>query len=380
MSTLSAEELEAYSRHLLLAGFGRAGQERLKCASVLVVGAGGLGSPTLFYLAAAGVGRIGIVDHDSVDLSNLQRQIIFSRDDIGKPKAVIAAQRLRSLNPMIVIEPHVKRLDEDNAESLLASYDLVIDGTDNFRAKYLINDAAFFTKKPMINGSIHQFEGQVSVFNFMQKNELGPNYRDLFPAPPPLNLAPNCAEAGVLGVLPGVIGAVQANEAIKVLSGIGDILSGKLFLYDALRLRVKILAIKKDTLNPLSGVRPTIHSLVAHEEVCRSERVDPDTELGVEKFLEMIEKKSDFQLIDVRDVHERAISSMGGELIPLPTLKDAVHRIRRDVPVVLYCLSGKRSREGVAGLRKLGNFDNVHSLQGGLERFVISKRASPHEQ
>lgn len=376
MSTLSNEELEAYSRHLLLPDFGLRGQEALRRASAVIVGAGGLGSPILFYLAAAGVGRIGIVDHDLVDLSNLQRQIIFCRADIGKSKALVAAQRLNALNPLVNVESYATRLDEHNAASLLSSYDLVIDGTDNFRAKYLINDAAFFAGKPLVYGSIYQFEGQVSVFNLNLKGEWGPNYRDLFPVPPPPELAPSCAETGVLGVLPGIIGAMQANEAIKVLSGIGEVLSGRLFVYDALRLRAQVLTIRKNPHNPLSGDRPTIKSLVAHEDVCRSERVDADTELGMRIFLEMIESNADFQLIDVRDPYERSLLSLGGESVPLSAIQDAVHRIRRDVPVVLYCLSGKRSQRGVAYLRGLGEYHNVRSLEGGLELYIKSRRST----
>src|SRR5882672_2706996 len=255
---LTPQELQRYSRQILLPELGLEGQQKLKEGSVLVIGAGGLGSPALYYLAAAGMGRIGIVDFDVVDASNLHRQILFTSEDVGKPKAAIARRRLEQLNPMIKIDTHPAILNSENAMSILADYDVVIDGSDNLPTRYLVNDACVLLKKTLIYGAVFQFEGQVSVFNQLQPDgSRGPNYRDLFPEPPPPEMVPSCSAGGVLGVLPGIIGSMQANEAIKIIAEIGTTLSGKLLLFDSLDFTTRVLNLKNNPDNPVSGKNPT---------------------------------------------------------------------------------------------------------------------------
>ena len=263
---LSKEELLRYSRHIIIPEFGLEGQQKLKTSSVLVVGTGGLGSPLLLYLVAAGVGKIGIMDFDILDETNLQRQVLFNKDDVGKPKAEVAKEKLQKLNQHIEIIAYNEELTSDNALDIIKDYDVVADGTDNFPTRYLVNDACVLLGKTNVYASIFRFEGQVSVFNFQyQSGEFGPNYRDLFPEPPPPGFVPSCAEGGVLGVLPGIIGSIQASEVIKVLTGVGDPLAGRLFLFDAQRFGTRTLKIRKSDSNPLTGKNPTITALIDYE-------------------------------------------------------------------------------------------------------------------
>lgn len=361
--SLSPAELARYSRHIVIPEFGEAGQKKLKAARVLVIGSGGLGSPVLLYLAAAGVGHIGIVDFDVVDDSNLQRQVLFGIDDIGKPKAETAKKRLLNLNPHIQITVHNTRFTKENALSLVSQYDVVADGTDNFPTRYLVNDACVLAGKVNVYASIFRFEGQVSVFNYLQSDgERGPNYRDIFPTPPPPGLVPNCAEGGVLGVLPGIIGSLQASEVIKVITGIGDPLSGRLFLFDAASFTTRILKIskKQDT---------QITELINYDVFCG---LVPDAqeqniaEITVQEFQNWIDAGEDFQLIDVREPFEYSIANLGGELIPLSNVAASASRISRSKKVVIHCKGGVRSANAIRELQQLYGFDNLLNLKGGI--------------
>jgi sulfur-carrier protein adenylyltransferase/sulfurtransferase len=350
---LSANELTRYNRHLLIPEFGLEGQQRLKAARVLVVGGGGLGSPVLLYLAAAGVGTLGIIDHDTVDISNLQRQILYDTASVGQPKATQAAQRLQNLNPHVNVETHQTQLTAQNALEIFAPYDLIIDGSDNFPTRYLVNDACVILKKPFVYGAIHRFEGQVAIFNYQN----GPHYRDLFATPPPPELAPNCAEAGVLGVLPGIVGSIQASEAIKLLAQIGEPLTGRLFLIDALTLTTRIIKIPK---RPNS---PAITQLIDYEAFCAApnqKNIDFDTLIAWQ------EAGKDFQLIDVREPHEYALKNLGGTLIPLAELEKHLDQIARHKPVVIHCQSGIRSQKAIQLLQSQYGFDNLLNLTGGV--------------
>ena len=355
---LNSAETRRYNRHLLIPEFGLAGQERLKAARVLVVGCGGLGSPVLLYLAAAGVGTLGLIDNDRVDDSNLQRQILYGTESIGLPKVQEAAQRLRSLNPHIVVQPHEVLLSAANALQIFANYDLIVDGSDNFPTRYLVNDACVILNKPFVYGAIYRFEGQVAIFN----HQNGPNYRDLFASPPPPDLAPNCAEAGVLGVLPGIIGSIQANEAIKFLAQIGEPLTGKLFVMDALSLTTRIIRI------PKLPERPKIAELIDYEAFCVP-KIDFLTEIDAEELAEMRQSAVDFQLIDVREAAEYALENLGGMLMPLSQLKNFVSQIDRQKAVVLHCQSGLRSQKAIRLLQEKYGFDNLVNLKGGLNAY-----------
>ncbi|NJN26137.1 MAG: molybdopterin-synthase adenylyltransferase MoeB [Cyclobacteriaceae bacterium] len=354
-------ELLRYGRHIALPEFGIKGQEKLKKSSVLVVGAGGLGCPLLLYLAAAGVGAIGIIDDDVVDLSNLQRQVLFTVDDLGQPKATCAAKRLFQINPEIKITPIIKRLDANNALEILARYDVVADGTDNFPSRYLINDACVLLQKTNVHASIFRFEGQVAVFNHLHADgSRGPNYRDVFPAPPPEGLVPDCATAGVLGVLPGIIGSIQASEVIKVLSGIGESLAGRLLIFDALHMETRSMKIRK---NP--ALAP-ITELIDYEFFCHSQdasKIEGDAanpHIISPQVLHLLigNISKSIQLIDVRESHEYAQGNLGGMSIPLYQLVDNIHKIPRDIPVVCICRSGMRSQKAMELLKKKG-FMNV---------------------
>ncbi|MTI30193.1 molybdopterin-synthase adenylyltransferase MoeB [Xanthovirga aplysinae] len=368
---LSKEELERYSRHLIIPEFNIEGQRKLKNAKVLVIGTGGLGSPLLLYLTAAGVGNIGIVDFDVVDDSNLQRQVLYSIKDVGRPKVEAAKERLLALNPYINITTYNTRLTKDNALGIFRNYDLVADGTDNFQTRYLVNDAAVLTGIPNVYASIFRFEGQVSVFNYTnEQGETGPNYRDLFPSPPPPGLVPSCAEGGVIGVLPGIVGSLQANEVIKVLTGIGDPLSGRLFLFDALSFETRTLKVLKNPENPLSGENPTQNGLVDYEEFCglktKPKQDKTVKEITVAELSELIRQKADFQLLDVREPHEFEIAEIGGELIPLAQVEENVDRISSDKKVVVHCRSGVRSQKAIEMLEKKFGFTNLYNLKGGI--------------
>ncbi|MFM9839207.1 MAG: molybdopterin-synthase adenylyltransferase MoeB [Cyclobacteriaceae bacterium] len=359
-SILSQQESLRYSRQILLPDLKLEGQEKLKSGSALVIGAGGLGSPALYYLTAAGVGKIGILDFDVVDVSNLQRQILYSSEDVGSPKATKAAERLSNLNPHIKIETHQCFLNSENALETISNYDVVIDGSDNLPTRYLVNDACVLLNKTLIYGAIFQFEGQVSVFNeLLLDGSRGPNYRDLFPIPPPPEMVPSCSEGGVLGVLPGIIGSMQANEAIKVLAGIGTTLSGRLLLFDALDFSTRYLKIKTDS------NREAIKELIDYEQFCNPKLQKESNEISPSRAKELIASKSDVQIIDVREPFEFDLGNIGGVNIPLKVLDQNLEMISKDKQVVVLCKSGGRSSQAVTKLQELG-YSNVMNLSGGL--------------
>jgi adenylyltransferase/sulfurtransferase len=362
---LSPEEIARYSRHLVLAEVAIEGQLRLKRSSVLLVGAGGLGSPAALYLAGAGVGRIGIVDFDVVDESNLQRQILHDTTWVGRPKIDSAAARLRALNPHVRVETHPEALTRDNALALLAGYDVVVDGTDNFETRYLTNDACFFLKKPNVHGAIFRFEGQASVF----WPDRGPCYRCLFPEPPPPGLVPSCAEGGVLGILPGVIGSIQATEALKILLGVGEPLLGRLLLYDALAMRFEELKLQRDPDCRLCSPRATIRELQDYPAFCgsgRAQEADPAEEITALELRRRLDAGEEIELIDVREPHEWALCRIGGaRLLPLASLAGHLHELDPGRTTVLHCRSGVRSARALVLLRQAG-FRRVLNLRGGI--------------
>jgi len=358
---LSQKELARYSRHLAIPEFGEAAQHKLKQAKVLVVGAGGLGSPVLMYLAAAGVGHIGVIDFDLVEDSNLQRQVLYDVNDIGQSKAETAKRKLLAMNPYIKVTVYKEALTTDNALELIRPYDVVADGTDNFPTRYLVNDACVMEGKVNVYASIYRFEGQVAVFNYLQEDgERGPNYRDLFPQPPAPGMVPSCAEGGVLGVLPGIIGSMQASEVIKVLTGVGDPLSGRLFLFDAAYFSARVLKIKKN-----SDIKIT--ELINYEEFCGAPQRDEQVkEISVIALKAMMDQESDFQLIDVREAFEYEVSNLGGTLIPLAEIGHAIDQIEQEKPVVIHCRSGVRSAIAIKTLQSLYPFKNLLNLEGGI--------------
>jgi adenylyltransferase/sulfurtransferase len=358
-SSLSPSELRRYSRHVLLPEIGEAGQRRLKAGRVLIVGAGGLGSPAALYLAAAGAGTIGLVDFDVVDETNLQRQILYGTPDVGRPKLAAAAARLRAQNPFVTVELHDEPFGVANARRLVETHDVVIDGTDNFATRYLVNDACVMAHRPNVYGSVFRFEGQASVFGMPN----GPCYRCLHPDPPPAGLIPNCADAGVLGVLPGVIGTIQATEAIKLIAGLGEPLVGRLLLYDALRMRFREIALPRDPACPVCGDHPTIRALVAYDDACESQPTG--TLMTVDELLQWRADGTPHTLVDVREASEHAVSNIDGAiLIPLGTLQDHLDQLPVDRPIVVHCKSGGRSARAVAILRA-GGYD-AHNLVGGM--------------
>src|SRR6201985_814890 len=301
------EELARYNRHIIIPEFGEESQKKLKAAKVLIIGSGGLGSPALLYLTAAGVGTIGIVDFDVVDDSNLQRQVLFDIREIGKPKVEAAKRRLEALNPHTRFILHNTHINSGNALDIIKDYDVVADGTDNFPTRYLVNDATLLLDKPNVYGSIFQFEGQVSVFNYVNaKGERGPNYRDLYPTPPPPGLVPSCAEGGVLGVLPGIIGSLQALEVIKVITGVGETLSGRFYIFDALNFESRTFNIKRREDNPINGKNPTVTALIDYEQFCGMRAVEEKAlkEITAKELYDLQVKGESFQLIVVREPHE----------------------------------------------------------------------------
>jgi adenylyltransferase/sulfurtransferase len=366
--TLTKEELARYSRHIIIPEFGMEAQLKLKASRVLVIGCGGLGSPLLYYLAAAGVGSIGIVDFDIVDESNLQRQILFSTEDVGKSKAEVARRKLALLNPYIQLVAHPIQLSAANAMTLLGDYDVIADGTDNFATRYLVNDACVLLGKPNVYASIFQFEGQVSVFNCLHENgERGPNYRDLFAEPPPPGLVPSCAAGGVLGVLPGIIGSLQALEVIKVITGTGKPLSGRLFTFDALTFETRTFEVKRDRANPLNGEHPTQHALVNYDVFCNGvPAINDIREISVHELAAWRLQGEDFQLIDVREPHEFSIVNLGAQLIPVQNILEHADKIDRSKKVVLHCKSGGRSAKAVSALQNQLGFTNLYNLKGGI--------------
>lgn len=362
---LSLEELQRYSRHLNLPNFGIESQQRLKQSKVLVVGTGGLGAPMLQYLTAAGVGTIGVVDFDVVDASNLQRQVLFTIEDIGKSKVSTAIKRLSSQNPNVNFIPFETKIDSSNALDLIKDFDVVADGTDNFPTRYLVNDACVLSGKVNVYASIFQFEGQVSVFNYQHEDgSRGPNYRDLFPSPPPPGMVPSCAEGGVLGVLPGIVGSLQASEVLKVLTGMGDPLVGRLFLFDALHFTTRVLKVQKDPTNPVNGTEPTISELIDYEVFCGLTDLDNLDQVSV---LELNDKiKESYTLIDVREAYEFEAGNIGGIHIPLSEIENHLEAIPRSGEVVIHCKSGGRSQKAVDLLKDKYGYSNLLNLQGGV--------------
>ncbi len=375
---LDRDETVRYGRHLSIPEVGREGQLRLKRARVLIVGAGGLGSPAALYLAAAGVGRIGIVDHDTVELSNLQRQVLHDTRSVGRPKIASARERLEAINPRVEVVTFGERLEAANALAYLEGWDIVVDGSDNFPTRYLVNDACVLLGLPFVYGAIQRFEGQASLFGVPG----GPCYRCLFREPPPPGLVPSCAEAGVLGVLPGIVGAIQATEAIKQLLGIGETLAGRLLIIDALRMEFRRLEISPDPDCPACGTR-TITELLDYERICGADAPAPAPEedavlcpeIDVEELKRRLDAGETFQLVDVREDYEWDIcnlESAGARLVPLATLPERLDSFDRETPLIVHCRSGPRGANAVAYLRMMG-FENAVNLEGGIlawaERF-----------
>jgi adenylyltransferase/sulfurtransferase len=361
---LSNPETIRYSRHLMMPEVTADGQRRLKAARILCIGAGGLGSPAALYLAAAGVGTIGIVDFDEVDLSNLQRQILHGTKDIGRSKLESARDRLRDINPEIEIELHECRFSSENASQLVTQYDLVVDGSDNFPTRYLSNDVCVFARKPNVYGSVFRFEGQTTVF---APHLDGPCYRCLFPEPPPPDSVPNCAQAGVLGVLPGIIGMLQAIETIKLIVGIGEPLVGRLLHFDALKVKFRELNLRRDPECPVCGENPTIFSPIDYDQFCgaRDEAAIPT--MSGHELKRKMDAREPFELIDVREAFEYEIARIdGAKLIPLGEIAERADELPRERPIVVHCHSGQRSAQAVRLLQQRG-FDKVYNLEGGID-------------
>src|SRR6188768_2834933 len=372
---LSGDEIKRYSRHLIMPEVGLEGQRKLKAAKVLCIGAGGLGSPAAMYLAAAGIGTIGIVDFDVVDFSNLQRQIIHGTPDVGRAKLASAKDRLNALNPNVHVETYDEALSSENALRLFAPYDVILDGTDNFPTRYLVNDACVLTGKPNAYGSIFRFEGQASVFATKE----GPCYRCLYPEPPPPGLVPSCAEGGVLGVLPGIIGVIQATEALKLIAGIGEPLIGRFLIYDALKMRFRELKLKKDPDCPVCGTHPTVTKLIDYEQFCGIHPAAPESEpLTVQNNLEIsavelkqrLDRGDKLTLVDVREPNEYQINRIPGTiLIPLGEVPRRYAELDKDAEIVVSCKMGGRSAKAADFLRSVG-FSRVLNLKGGILEWI----------
>ena len=371
---LSPEELARFNRHIILPQVGLKGQEKLKQARVLCVGTGGLGSPISLYLSAAGVGTIGLVDFDVVDDSNLQRQIAHSTADIGRPKIESARDKLIGINPYLNVELHGDGITRDNVREIVAQYDIVVDGTDNFPTRYLVNDACVLEGKPLVYASIFQFDGQATVFNYQD----GPCYRCLYPAPPPPGLVPSCAEGGVLGVLPGLIGVMQATEAVKIILGQGKSLSGRLLLYDALDMKFREMKIRRDPACPACGDHPSIGDVEAYEEFCGlppteemdKEEVLAEYDITPEQLKKMMDENADLYVLDVREPHEIDICAIDGTVkIPLGDVAERYLEVPKDCEVVVHCKLGGRSAQAVEFLQSKG-YTNVKNLAGGIMRWI----------
>jgi len=377
---LSPEELARFNRHIILPQVGLKGQEKLKQARVLCVGTGGLGSPISLYLSAAGVGTIGLVDFDVVDDSNLQRQIAHSTADIGRPKIESARDKLIGINPYLNVELHGDGITRDNVREIVSQYDIVVDGTDNFPTRYLVNDACVLEGKPLVYASIFQFDGQATVFNYQD----GPCYRCLYPAPPPPGLVPSCAEGGVLGVLPGLIGVMQATEAVKIILGQGKSLSGRLLLYDALDMKFREMKIRRDPTCPACGDHPSIGDVEAYEQFCGlppTEEIDKEEVLAEyditpEQLKKMMDVNADLYVLDVREPHEIAICAIDGTVkIPLGDVAERYLEVPKDCEVVVHCKLGGRSAQAVEFLQSKG-YTNVKNLAGGITRWIDDVDAS----
>lgn len=364
--TFSTSELIRYSRHFSLPEVGVTGQKKLKAARVLCIGAGGLGSPLLIYLAASGIGTIGIVDADLVDLSNLQRQLLYTTNDLKKPKAATAKDKLLQINPELIVKNYNIYLKKDNAFDLIKDYDIVVDGTDNFATRYLVNDVCFYLKKPNVYASIFQFEGQCSVFNFQE----GPCYRCLYPEPPPQGLIPNCAEGGILGVIAGIMGSIQANEVIKLILNIGESLAGRLLTVDALSMRFKEYQIHKHFDCCLCIKNKDFDSF--HDYDLSSCELPPNlhkNEISVSKLQELKNQNEDFILLDVREQYEYDICNLGGQLIPLTILEKQLGALDRNKNYIVYCKTGIRSKQAV-NFMVLHGFTSVKNLAGGIKAWA----------
>ena len=371
---LTNEEVARYSRHLIMPEVGMEGQLKLKAASVLCIGAGGLGSPVAMYLAAAGVGRIGIVDFDVVDHSNLQRQIIHGTPDVGRPKLESARDSLAAINPEVEIETHDLALSSDNALDLFRQYDVIVDGTDNFPTRYLVNDACVLLGKPNCYGSIFRFEGQASVFGAPG----GPCYRCLYPEPPPPGLVPSCAEGGVLGILPGVVGTIQATEAVKLIIGAGEPLIGRFLIYDALRMRFRELKLRRDPDCPVCGERRTVTKLIDYDQFCgvapaaapTADAPPPSDDATVEQLKARLDNRDEPFILDVREPQEYQICNIpGSTLIPLGELPSRLHELEGRGEMIVHCKSGVRSAKAVKLLREAG-FAQAKNLRGGILRWI----------
>lgn len=364
----SREEYLRYNRHIIMPEVGEEGQKKLKDGRALIIGAGGLGSPIALYLAAAGMGTIGLVDFDIVDASNLQRQILHSTSQIGKSKLESAAKRLSDVNPHIDVISHQTKLTSKNALRILTEYDIIIDGTDNFPTRYLVNDACVLLGKPNVYGSIFRFDGQVSLFDA----RTGPCYRCLYPSPPPAELVPNCAEAGVIGVLPGIIGTLQALEAIKFILGIGDLLTGRLLVFDGLAMQFQEMRLRKNSDCPICGTHPTIHELIDYEEFCgysnniSKKEHTQDMNILPKELHARLQRGDAITIIDVREQFEFEICNIGGLLIPLGLLSERLASIPIEREIVTLCHHGIRSAQAAKLLREAG-FTNVKNLAGGID-------------
>jgi sulfur-carrier protein adenylyltransferase/sulfurtransferase len=373
---LSNEEIARYSRHLIMPEVALDGQKKLKQARVLTIGAGGLGAPLAMYLAAAGVGTLGVVDFDVVDESNLQRQIIHGTSDIGRPKMESARDRINDINPNVRVEAYEEALSSENALEIFKDFDVIVDGTDNFPTRYLVNDACVLTGKPNVYGSIFRFEGQASVF----WAEEGPCYRCLYPEPPPPGLVPSCAEGGVLGILPGAIGTIQATETVKLILGIGEPLIGRLLLYDALGMSFREMKLRKDPNCPVCGENPSVTELIDYQEFCGILQADVQAtadevpEITVQELKERLDNGERLSVLDVREPHEYEVANIGARLIPLNELPERLVELDRDTPVAVHCKTGGRSARAVKLLQEAG-FQNAFNVEGGITAW--SKEIDP---
>ncbi len=364
---LSNEEIARYSRHLIMPEVALDGQKKLKAARVLTIGAGGLGSPLAMYLAAAGVGTLGIVDFDVVDESNLQRQIIHGTSDLGRPKMESARDRIADLNPNVRVEAYEEPLSSENALEIFEDFDIVVDGTDNFPTRYLVNDTCVLLDKPNVYGSIFRFEGQASVFYAKE----GPCYRCLYPEPPPPGLVPSCAEGGVLGILPGAIGTVQATETVKLILGIGEPLIGRLLLYDALSMRFREMKLRKDPSCPICGENPTVTELIDYQEFCGIPQAQEQAvanevpEITVQELKERLENGKEVTVLDVREPYEYEVANIGARLIPLGELPERLVELDKDETFAIHCRTGARSANAVRLLQDAG-FESVYNVKGGI--------------
>jgi molybdopterin/thiamine biosynthesis adenylyltransferase/rhodanese-related sulfurtransferase len=364
---LSNEEIARYSRHLIMPEVALDGQKKLKQARVLTIGAGGLGAPLAMYLAAAGVGTLGIVDFDVVDESNLQRQIIHGTSDIGRPKMESARDRINDINPNVHVEAYEEALSSENALEIFKDFDVIVDGTDNFPTRYLVNDACVLTGKPNVYGSIFRFEGQASVFWAKE----GPCYRCLYPEPPPPGLVPSCAEGGVLGILPGAIGTIQATETVKLILGIGEPLVGRLLLYDALGMSFREMKLRKDPNCPVCGENPSVTELIDYQEFCgipqanAQATADEVPEITVQELKKRLDNGENLSVLDVREPHEYEVANIGARLIPLNELPERLAELDRDAPLAVHCKTGGRSARAVKLLQETG-FQNAFNVEGGI--------------